>query len=276
MIDTHHHFWRYDPQAYGWIPDDMATIRRDCLPDDLQPVLMANGVKAAVSVQAMRTHADTQQLLRWARDHRFIAGVVGWVDLTAADIGDQLDRLLPNPWLVGVREVVQGQPDGFLDRDDFNRGVEAVTAAGLAYDILIVERQLPQAIRFADRHPNARLVLNHLGKPRIDRGELEPWRTNIQELAKRPHVRCKLSGGITEVALDWTEASLRPYFQTVLEAFGPGRLMFGSNWPLTQPAGGYARWLQAVQDFIAPLSAAEQHQILEQTARTTYPLEDRP
>jgi L-fuconolactonase len=276
MIDTHHHFWRYDAEAYGWIPEDMASIRRDWLPGDLQPVLAANGVKGAVSVQAMRTHADTQQLLHWARDHACIAGVVGWVDLIADDVGDQVDHLLPNPLLVGVRDVVQGEPDGFLDRADFNRGVSAVAKAGLAYDILIVERQLPQAVRFADRHPNARLVLDHLGKPRIDRAELEPWRTNIRELAKRPHVTCKLSGGITETALDWTDASLRPYFEVVLEAFGPSRLMFGSNWPLTEAAGGYARWVQAVRDFIAPLSLAEQHQILEQTARVTYQLEDRP
>lgn len=276
MIDTHQHFWHYDATAHSWIVDEMASLRRDWLPDDLLPTLQANGVDGAITVQAVHQLAETEQLLEWAARHDFVAGVVGWIDLAGDGVRAQLDRMAPNPWLVGIRHVVQGGPAGLLDHAAFNRGVDALTEADLSYDLLVQEHQLPEAIRFADRHPDTRIVLDHLGRPRNELAELEPWRASIIALAERPHVMCKLSGGITESALDWTYPSLQPYFETVLEAFAPGRVMFGSNWPLTEAAGGYGKWVDAVRQFIAPLSADERQQVLDRTARAFYRLEARP
>ena len=274
MIDAHHHFWTYDPARHGWIPDAMAAIRRDWTPGDLRDELKRHNVDRVVTIEAGASEEETRRLLAHAAEVDYVAGVVGWVDLAAADAGDRLDHFRQDRHFVGVRHVVQAEADGFLDRDDFNAGVAALCERDLAYDLLIFERQLPEASRFADRHPAGRFVLDHLAKPRNDLAQLEPWAANLRDLARREHVVCKLSGGITEADLTWTPDSLRPYFNVALEAFGPGRLMFGSNWPLSEAAGGYGKWIDAVRDYIKPLSADERASIMGRVAATAYRLEE--
>jgi L-fuconolactonase len=273
-IDSHHHFWHYDPMEYGWIDEAMNIIRRDFLPEHLRAEMAAVGVDGVVSVQARQCLAETQWLLDLAAQSDFIRGVVGWVNLVSPSVGADLERFSQNAKLKSVRHVVQGEPDDdFILREDFNRGVSELKRFNLAYDILIFERHLPQTIKFVDAHPNQVFVLDHIAKPRIKDQRFEPWKQNLRELAKRPYVYCKISGLVTEANYtQWTEAQLRPYFETVLEVFGPSRLMFGSDWPVCLVACGYARWHKLVSGWISQLTAAEQARILGGTACAAYQL----
>jgi L-fuconolactonase len=274
-IDAHHHFWRYSAAQYGWIDDAMSAIRRDFLPSDLEKDFRDVGVDAVVSVQARQTLEETRWLLTMAAQHDFIKGVVGWVPLAEPSLRDELDRFWGDPRLRAVRHVVQAEPDGYLLREDFNAGVSVLRETGLAYDLLIHERQLPEAIRFVDRHPQQVFVLNHLAKPRVRENRLEPWRRNLKELARRENVYGKVSGLVTEADFHaWTEAQLRPYLETALEAFGPHRLMFGSDWPVCLVACPYRRWHDVVCRFAASLSPAEQASLFGRTAACAYRLHE--
>lgn len=273
-IDSHHHFWRYDPIEYGWLDDAMKSIRRDFLPEHLRSEIAAAGVGGVVSVQARQCLAETQWLLDLAAQNDFIKGVVGWVNLSSPSVGADLERFSQNAKLKSVRHVIQGEPDDdFILRDDFNRGVSGLKRFNLAYDILIFERHLPQTIKFVDAHPHQVFVLDHLAKPRIKENLFEPWNRNLRELARRPNVYCKISGLVTEADYArWNEAQLRPYFEAALEAFGPPRLMFGSDWPVCLVACGYARWHKLVSGWIFSLTAGEQARILGGTASEAYRL----
>lgn len=273
-IDAHQHFWCYDPAQYGWINDSMAVLRRDFLPNDLKVEIEAAGVNGVVSVQARQSPAETQWLLSLADQHEFIRGVVGWVPLAAPDVRAHLDVLAGRPKLKAVRHVVQDEPDPrFLLRADFNAGVAALADYGLAYDILIYVRHLPQAIEFVDRHPQLVFVLDHLAKPRAKERALEPWRANIRRLAERENVYCKLSGLVTEADWHgWTEDLLAIYLETTLEAFGPRRLMFGSDWPVSLLASAYRTWYEVVQRFCGCLSADERDRVFGGTATEAYRL----
>ncbi len=273
-IDAHHHFWSYDPVEYGWIDETMKVIRRDFLPAHLRAEIARAGVDGVVSVQARQTLGETAWLLDFAMRNDFIKGVVGWVDLVSPHVGAELERFAANPKLKSVRHVVQGEPDeNFILRVDFNRGIRELKKFSLVYDVLIFERHLPQTIQFVDAHPNQIFVLNHIAKPQIKAGLFEPWNKNIRELARRQNVYCKVSGMVTEADFaTWTEAQLQPYFETVLAAFGPQRLMFGSDWPVCLVACGYARWQQMVSGWVAKLSPAEQARVLGGTAVEVYKL----
>ena len=256
-IDAHQHFWKYNAAEYGWIDNAMHAIRRDCLPAEWAREIAAAGIDGVIAVQARQSAAETQWLLELADAHDWIKGVVGWGPLT---------ELPAHPKLKGVRHVVQAEPDGFLQRADFNR---AIAQLKVVYDLLIVERQLPETIQFVDRHPHQIFVLDHIAKPRIRDHVLEPWRTNLRDLARRPNVYCKLSGLVTEADYtNWTEAQLRPYLEVVLETFGPRRLMFGSDWPVCRVACEYGRWARIV----AALSPSEQARLLGETAMEVYRL----
>jgi len=273
-IDSHHHFWNYDPVEYGWIDDTMKALRRDFLPEHLRAEIAITGVDGVVSVQARQNLTETEWLLGFAAQADFIKGVVGWVDLISPKVGAELERFAIHPKLKSVRHVVQGEPDDrFILRDDFNRGIRELKKFSLVYDLLILERHLPPTIQFVDAHPNQVFVLDHIAKPRIKEDLFEPWHRNIRELAKRPNVYCKVSGLVTEADFtSWTEAQLRPYFEAVLEAFGPRRLLFGSDWPVCLVACNYARWHQIVSAWVAELSREEQARILGGTATEVYNL----
>ena len=271
MIDCHQHFWRYDAAQYGWIDDSMAALKRDFLPDDLAPLMRAEGVTGTIAVQARQDDAETAWLLELAAQHPFIRGVVGWVDLQAQDVECRVERLAATPRLLGVRHVVQAEPAGFLHHTAFRRGIAALEPTDLVYDILISARQLPEAIRFAAAFPRQRFVLDHLGKPDVRGGGFDEWRRELADLAALPHVWCKLSGLVTEADWRaWTPSQLRPYLDAALEAFGPSRVMIGSDWPVCTLAAPYAGVLALARDAIADYSIDEQAQMLGKTAEDVY------
>jgi len=272
-IDAHHHFWKYDPPQYAWIDESMTVIRRDFLPEELRHEIAKVGIQGVVSVQARQTLEETDWLLDLADEHDFVHGVVGWVPLAGGDVREHLDRLSARPKLKSVRHIIQDEPDEFILRNDFNAGVGLLAAYHLAYDILIYERQLPQAVEFVDRHPNQVFVLDHLAKPRAKEDAVEPWRANIRRIAERENVFCKLSGLVTEADWKgWTEGQLSVYLGTVIDAFGPRRVMFGSDWPVCLLAASYERWHAVVSAFCAKLSADEQDRIFGGTAIEAYRL----
>jgi len=251
----------------------MAAIRRDFLPKDLLAVTRAAGVAGVITVQARQSVEETRWLLELAAENDFIRGVVGWVPLATLTVEKELETFAQSRKLRGVRHVLQGEPDDYMLRTDFNRGIALLRNFGLRYDILIFEKQLPTAIEFVDRHPNQPFILDHIAKPKIKAGELEPWRKNIKELAKRSNVTCKVSGMVTEANWHtWTPASLRPYFETVLEAFTPRRLMIGSDWPVCQVACTYDRWLDTIRLWTETLSAFEREAFFKSTALEAYGL----
>ena len=272
-IDAHHHFWRYSPAEYGWIDDTMAAIRRDFLPEDLAAETAAAGVGGVVSVQACQTLAETEWLLAMASAHPWIRGVVGWVPLADPAAPALLERVAANRTLRGVRHVLQAEPDSFMDRADFNAGLSHLHSLQLTYDILIYHHQLPAAIRLVDRHPNQVFVLDHIAKPDIRGGSIQLWARDLATLAQRPHVFCKLSGVVTEADYaSWTYDQILPYMETALAAFGPERLMFGSDWPVCRVATTYAGWVDTVERFAASLSADERTSLFAETALRAYRL----
>jgi L-fuconolactonase len=273
-VDAHQHFWHYNMEEFGWIDDSMGAIRRDFLPSDLALLLRVSGVDASITVQARQSIEETEWLLDLSHENDWIAGVVGWAALTEPAVEATLQRLAANPKLKGVRHVLQGEPDAYMASEDFNAGVAKLRRYGLTYDLLVLARQLPAAIAFVDRHPQQPIVLDHIAKPLIAAQDLEPWRTNIRKLAQRPHLCCKLSGMVTEADFDhWTIEQLRPYVDTVLEAFGPERLMFGSDWPVCTVAASYQRWHSTVASLLAELSRDEQASIFGNTAIHFYGLD---
>jgi L-fuconolactonase len=272
-IDAHHHLWKYSAAEYGWITPAMPALRHDFLPQDLEPLMHHFGIEGTVAVQARQTLEETTWLLGLAEKHPLIRGVVGWAPLTdGAGVKRSLERFGGNPKLRGVRHVVQDEADPrYILRQDFNEGVSALREFGLRFDILIFERHLPAAIQFVDRHPNQTFILDHVAKPRIKDQILSPWDRNMHELAKRQNVYCKLSGMVTEADLQrWTPEGLERYIDVALAAFGPRRLMYGSDWPVMLLAGDYVRWYGTVTNAIGKLSKAEQDRIMGGTATEAY------
>lgn len=272
-IDAHHHFWRYTPAEYGWIDDAMASIRRDFLPADLAPAIAAAGIDSVISVQARQAIAETEFLLEQAAAHPWIAGVVGWVPLADSGVAGILAPLAANPRLKGVRHVLQAEPDVYMDRPDFNAGLAQLPALNLTYDILIYHAQLPAAIRLVDRHPHLIFILDHIAKPAICTGELQPWARDLAELGRRPNVFCKLSGVVTEADFKtWTWEQILPYLETALEAFTPSRLMFGSDWPVCRVATTYGDWVRTIERLASALSVNERQAIFHDAAARAYRL----
>jgi len=274
IIDSHHHFWKYDPIEYAWIDDSMKKIRAEFLPDDLKLTIQEANVDGVVSVQARQSLDETDWLIGLANQNNFIKGVVGWLPMFQKDIEGYLEKYSEEKLLKGVRHVIQGEPDpAFMLRKDFNHGISLLKNYSLVYDILVVERQLPNTIRFVDQHPDQVFVLDHIAKPLIGKKELSPWKENIRELAWRENVNCKISGMVTEADYQrWTTSQLLPYFEVILEAFGPDRLLFGSDWPVCLVATSYKNWMELVQKNIASLSDTEQLKIMGGNATRLYQL----
>jgi L-fuconolactonase len=274
-VDSHHHFWKYSKEQYGWISDSMQVLQRDFLPEDLQREMQSTHIDSVLSVQARQTLAETEFLLQRAKEHPWIVGVVGWVPLADPKIGDILESLRKESLLKGVRHVVQDETDErFLDREPFNTGVSLLKPFDLTYDVLIFGRQLPMAIRFVDRHPEQRFVLDHIAKPVITAAAFDrDWEAGFRELARRPNVDCKFSALVTEVRDSaWTVDLLRPYWDVALEAFGINRLMFGSDWPVCLLRASYADWVATVSMFASELSESEQRKFWCTNANRAYKL----
>lgn len=272
-IDAHHHLWRYSPEEYGWIDDSMRVLQRDFLPEDLAAEMRSAGVDGAIAVQARQTMEETHWLLEIAEGSDAIRGVVGWAPIAAAGFARAMEEFAERPKLKALRHIVQAEPDDFLLRDDFNRGISAMRGSGLIYDVLIYERQLPFAIQFVDRHPQQMFVLDHIAKPKVREAVLEPWASRMCELAKRENVVCKLSGVVTEADWGaWPPPTLRPYLDVVVEAFGPRRLMVGSDWPVCLVACGYAQWFALLDEYFAGFSEDERGAVFGGTATRVYKL----
>ena len=273
-IDSHHHLWHYSESEYAWIGPNMTAIRRDFLPADIHRELQRCGLQGCVTVQARQNREETDTLLRYAAENNFIRGVVGWVPLTSPDLDGELNRLQGEKKLKGVRHIVHDEADDFyILRDDFNAGIRKLAGTGLVYDILIFEKHLPQTIEFVDKHPKQIFVVDHIAKPRIRDGAISPWRTRLQDLARRPNVYCKLSGVVTEASwTEWRNQKVGDYIDVALEAFGARRMMFGSDWPVLLVAASYAEWWQTVEQMVASLSTDEQARILGGTAIEVYRL----
>jgi L-fuconolactonase len=270
-LDAHQHFWKFDPGQYSWIQPDW-PIRRDFLPDDLLPLLSQCGIEGCIAVEARQSLEETRWLLDLAKQHPFIKGVVGWVDLRSPNIAADLRQFAENPKLVGVRHVVQDEPDDrFMLRPEFMRGIAALAQFDLTYDILVKPRQLPAAIELVKSFPKQAFVIDHLAKPFIRQGTLSPWSEQILEIARSLNVFCKVSGIVTEAdwAL-WKPSDFDPYLDVVFDAFGPDRLMFGSDWPVCLLSAPYDRVFGLVEDRLARMKASQSQQILGENCERFY------
>jgi L-fuconolactonase len=274
VVDSHHHLWQYSRDEYGWIAPGMAVLQRDFLPVDLEREMAAAGVIGAVAVQARQSIEETRWLLECAESSAAIRGVVGWLPIAAVDFAERLAEFQAFKKLKGLRHVIQDeQDDDFILGERFNAGIASMLGTGLVYDILIHERHLPEAAEFVRRHPEQAFVLDHLAKPRIRAGELEPWKRNLAALAAHGNVYCKVSGLVTEADwAGWTLDDLRPYLDAALEAFGPGRLMAGSDWPVCLLASGYKRWWETLREWADCLDPQEREAFFGETASSVYKL----
>lgn len=274
IIDAHQHFWIFDPVRDAWITEEMSVIRKNFLPADLAPVLEANGVDGCVAVQADQSEAETDFLLQLAVENTFVKGVVGWTDLRSPRVAERLEHYAQFPLLKGFRHIVQGEPDPeFLLREDFCKGVKTLAKHDLTYDILIYPHQLPAAVQFVQKFPDLRLVIDHLAKPYIKKGEIKGWEENIRAIGQHANVYCKLSGMVTESDIrSWKQADFSPYLDVALEAFGADRLMFGSDWPVCLVAADYPQMKKIVMDYIAKLTPTEQARIMGGNAAAFYKL----
>ena len=273
-IDSHQHFWTYSAAAYPWIGQGMERLARDYLPPDLAPLLAAEAIDGSVAVQARQSVAESRWLLELAAAHPLVKGVVGWVDLRSDQVGDDLEALAADPKFVGVRHVVQDEPDPrFVLGEVFLRGLRQLGRHGLTYDLLLYPHQLPAAIELVALLPDQPFVVDHLAKPRIATGEIAGWEQDIRAIARHANVCCKVSGMVTEaVRRGWKQSDFAPYLDVVLEAFGPERLMVGSDWPVCLLAGEYADVAAIPREYFAGLSSAERALIHGGTATRFYGL----
>ena len=273
-IDSHHHFWKYDPHTYSWMNEKMEVLKVDYQPIDLKKEIEEAGIDGVVSVQADQSLRETDDLLEHAKTNDFILGVVGWFPLADSNVKDLFDKYSNNQLLKGIRHVIQDEPDdNFILGEQFNRGVSLIKDYNWVYDILIYERQLGPSIQFVDRHPEQIFVLDHIAKPRIGESVIEPWKAQMYEMSKRENVSCKLSGIATEAKWnEWKKEDLIPYMEIALDAFGPGRVMFGSDWPVAKLAVEYGPWVEICRDFISSLSDNEKSLIEGRVALEIYGL----
>jgi L-fuconolactonase len=271
-IDSHQHFWNYDAKEYPWITEKLGRIRRDFLPGDLKPELEKFTLNGSIVVQARSSLTESRWLLNLADHYPSIKGVVGWVDLLSEKAEEQLAEFAKHPKFVGVRHVVQDEPDDeFMLRPEFLRGIGKLKQFKLTYDILIYPKQLPAAIKLVEKFPEQKFVLDHLAKPFIKTGELSPWDQQIRVLAGSKNVCCKVSGVVTEAKWnEWKASDFRPYLDVVFEAFGEGRLMFGSDWPVCLLSGSYEQVIDIVRDYLAKLPEDVSRKVMGENAARFY------
>jgi L-fucono-1,5-lactonase len=272
-LDSHQHFWRYDPADLPWITADMAVLQADYLPSDLAPLLETHQIGGTIAVQARHSEDETRWLLDLADDNPFILGVVGWVDLTAFDLDSRLDDLA-HPKLVGIRHIVHDEPDAdFMLQPVFRAGIARLADHDLTFDLLLFPAHLRSASTIAAEHAELSFVLDHIGKPTVATGASPPraWRQDLRRLASHDNVMCKLSGMITEAIWhDWSPEDFTPYLDIVLELFGHERVMFGSDWPVCRLAGSYSAVLDVVERFASTLTVAERRALFGGNAARFY------
>jgi L-fuconolactonase len=271
-IDSHQHFWKFDPMRDSWITDEMSVIQKDFMPQDLQPVLKANSIEGCVAVQADQSLAETSFLLELANKNDFIKAVVGWIDLQADNIDEQLEGWKSEKKLVGFRHVLQAEADlNFMLRPNFMRGISALTKHDFTYDILIFPKHLAVAEQFVAYFSDQPFVLDHIAKPYIKTGLIDDWKKDIAALAMFENVQCKVSGIITEADWQsWSYEQIKPYLDVVFEAFGTDRIMFGSDWPVCLVAGTYGEVKGIVETYTQGFSTSEKAKIFGENACRFY------
>lgn len=276
IIDSHQHFWNYDPERHDWITDRMSVLKRDFLPPDLEKEVKKTGVDGCIAVQADQTEAETESLLELAEKYEIVRGVVGWLDIQADNFEERLEHYAKYRFFKGLRHIVQDEPeDRFLLRNDFLRGIEILGNYELTYDILIYSRHLPVAVEFVRRFPDHKFVLDHLAKPKIKDREIEAWEDGIRKMAGHPGTCCKISGLVTEADWEfWKAADFKPYLDVIFDAFGTDRLMFGSDWPVCTLAASYREVYKLVVDYIGQFSEEERQKIMGGNAVRFYGLDD--
>ena len=275
-IDSHQHFWKYNPVRDQWITDEMAVLRRDFFPQDLLPELRGNDMDGSIAVQADQSEAETQFLLDLAKQNSFIRGVVGWIDLSADNLAERLTTLSRDKKLRGFRHIVQAESDDrFMLQPKFVKGISCLGEFGLTYDILVYPRQLSAAIELVARFPNQSFVIDHLAKPEIKARRTMPWAQHMREVAQGANVYCKVSGICTEADWKtWCLADCSPYLDVVFEAFGPDRIMFGSDWPVCMLAGNYSQVVQLIADYTKNFSPSDKEKIFGLNAARFYRIAD--
>jgi len=272
ILDTHQHFWNYESEKHSWVSDNMAVIRRDFLPQDLKPVYEQNGVKGCIAVQADQSLDENTFLLSQAKNNKFIKGVIGWVDFQDIHIEETLQYYENEPLIKGYRHVVQAEADpAFLLRKEFLRGIAKLEGRDLVYEILVFSHQLPAVLEFVKHFPNQQFQIDHIAKPYIKEGYIDAWALLMKAIANYDNVSCKISGMITEADFkNWKIEELMPYMNVVLEAFGPKRIMYGSDWPVCLVAGSYPQVLNVAKHFSQQLSKEEQDDFFYRNAQIMY------
>ena len=274
-IDAHQHFWIYNQEEYKWIDESMVKLRRNFLPSHLNRVLKRNGIDFCVTVQARQNLQETKWLLELVQNNSFIKGIVGWVNLKSNSVEQELEQFAAYKKFKGIRHVLQDEKDdGYMLRSDFKQGLRQLEKYGLTYDVLIYPRHIKYACTLVHEFPHQKFIIDHLAKPLIKESKIEPWKKDMQKLAREDNVLCKLSGMVTEANWNsWKQEDFIPYMEIMLEAFGPNRLLFGSDWPVCTVVAKYEQVLGIVTNFISSLSPAEQAHIMGQNAIDFYNLE---
>lgn len=273
VIDAHVHFWKFDKKRDAWITDDMKILQQDYLPEHLSLTAKRNEVDGVVAVQASQEEVETRFLAELAKTHPLIKGVVGWIDLQADNIAERLEHFTQYTSIKGYRHVVQGEPDDFLLRPNFQRGVRALQPYNYTYDVLIYPRQLKPAIEFVSKFPDQKLIIDHCAKPDIKHKKIDEWKVLMKEIAQQPQVFCKLSGLFTEAAWKtWSAAEFYPYLDVVFEAFGTDRLLFGSDWPVILVSGIYVQWKSLLEKYMENFSPEDREKVFGLNAVGFYGL----
>ena len=270
-LDSHQHFWKYSPQQHNWIDDSMVSLKRDFLPNDLEPHLIENKIEACVVVQADQSEKETEFLLELATQYEFIKGVVGWVDLRAKNVEERLQFYSQNQYFKGVRHIVQSEKQDFLLDPAFQNGIGKLGNLNLTYDLLIYPHQIEATIKLVSQFPSQKFVLDHLAKPHIKNGKIDPWKNQIQRLAQFSNVSCKISGMVTEADhSQWKPSDFIPYLDIVFEAFGENRILFGSDWPVCLLAASYQEVYQLITDYTANFSLEQRDKLFGGNAERIY------
>jgi L-fuconolactonase len=272
-IDSHQHFWKYDPVQHSWIDDAMSVIRKDFLPSDLKPALQENNISGCIAVQADQSEAETNFLLSLQKENEWIKGIVGWVDLRAENIKERLAHYRQFNAIKGFRHILQGEDPSFMLQPDFVRGIDALKDFGFTYDILIFPQHLFAANELVDRFPEQKFVIDHIAKPYIKAGLIEDWAADIKKIAQYQNVYCKISGMVTEADYkSWKKTDFTPYLDVVVNAFGTKRVMYGSDWPVCLVAASYNEMINIVQEYFASFTAVEQEDVFGNNAAVFYNL----
>jgi L-fucono-1,5-lactonase len=272
IIDAHQHFWKYNPQSHSWINEEMAILKRDFLPIDLQKVFQKNGIDACIAVQANQSKAETDFLLKLASEYDFIKGVVGWINLRGSDLENQLQYYSNFPKLCGFRHIIQDEPDvDFMLQEKFQQGLSLLEKYNFTYDILIFPKQLKAALQTIINFPNQKFVLDHIAKPDIKKGHTLDWEKYIRSIANHQNVYCKVSGMVTEADWNnWKQEDFTPWLDVIFDAFGNDRIMFGSDWPVCLLGGSYSKVKEIVANYILPFPKDIQDKIWGQNATNFY------